>query len=387
MTWRNSQGRNPGAGLGPGGRRWWARRRGAAGAAVVATAGMAAATATAATAVATIPVPCRTTALAAAINNAPANAILSLKPRCVYRLAASLPQVTSNLTIKGNHAILARSGAAGFTALRDAGVQLIINQLTLTGFKSSSGIRTAALLNNGGTVTITQSRFAHNDGGYGGAILNESNGRLSVAGSSFAFNRADYGGAIANGSGTTQTLADSFHKNTAVQSGGAIWIDGGTVTVGATGASPSTAATFFTDNVATDGDGGAIYNQDGALIANYATFTRNHAADYGGAVAADSGSNSITNSGFTRNHAEFGGALESKATLRLAGDTLSANSAHDGGAIYVYRGTTTLSKTLVFGNRAGGDGGGIYRRAGSVSLANGTLVTLNRPDNCAGFSC
>jgi predicted outer membrane repeat protein len=347
---------------------------------------MGGATAMAAPAVVVIPVPCSVSALAGAVGGAPANAILSLKSGCRYQLTASLPKVTSNLTIQGNGDTLIRAGSLDITALTVSGAQVAINRLTMSGFSGGKG-SPAALDNDGGAVTITKSRFIHNDGGEGGAIQNESAGRLDVSSTTFTSNGAEYGGAVANEDTSTATLtSDTFQGNTAAESGGAIYIAAGMVTVQGTGASAG-AATSFTGNTAAGDYGGAIYNEGGTLIANYAIFTDNSAPDYGGAIEDDDGSSRVSDSGFTGNEAEYGGGLEADALLSLTGDTFTRNSSYDGGGIYVYGGATTLDKTVVFGNRARDEGGGIYRNGGSVSLTNKSLVLFNRPDNCSGFSC
>jgi predicted outer membrane repeat protein len=385
MIWGDSQ--RSAAGRVPPGRRGQLLRGGAAVAAAAAVIAGGAPAAMAAPAVVTAAVACGQTALAHAISNAPADAILSLKSGCVYRLTTALPTVTSNLTIQGNGDTIRRSNSADFTALEDAGAQLSINQLTMSGFSSPTNVTAGALENDGGTLTVTKCQFTGNDGGYGGAILNVSGGLMSVTDTSFAYNSADYGGAILNEDTSTATLAaDTFYHNSAID-GGALYIYGGTVTVRGSGGSAS-ARTFFTDNTATGSEGGAIDDYSGVLIASAAAFTGNRSGEYAGAIEADSGVSTVSDSSFTRNYAEYGGAVEMDSTaLNLTGDTFTGNSGYDGGAIVVYDGTTTLDKTVIFGNKAQDAGGGIYRSSGSVILTHGSLVRGNRPDNCYGFSC
>jgi predicted outer membrane repeat protein len=378
-------------------------RWGAAGAAVAATVAVAMGSASAMAApVTTIFVGCSVTALSNAINFAPSDAILSLKSGCVYSISAKLPNVTSNITIQGNKDVIRRSGGALFTALTDNGAQLIINQLTMTGF-SGNGTNPGALNNNGGTVTITNSFFTNNSGNEGGAILNNHSGTLSATSTGFAGNDATTGGAIDNRSDSTATLdIDTFIGNSA-DTGGAIFVSSGHVTVEGTSTAAS-ASTQFVDNDATGGVvvapgsvkpaistgfGGAIDNLGGVLTATFATFTDNDATIDGGAIWNGGGTSSVGTSGFTGNFAaDDGGAIATTRSLNLTSDTLSLNRANDdGGGIFVNGGTTSLNRTDVFANSAGVTGGGIRRNSGSVSLTNGSLVTLNRPNNCSGFSC
>ncbi len=109
----------------------WALRACAAGAAVAAAAGAggaAMAATTAATVQVTIPVRCLASALASAISSAPDNAILVLKPGCIYRIPASLPEVTSDLTIVGDGDTITPANDDDFTALKVSDAQLTISQ-------------------------------------------------------------------------------------------------------------------------------------------------------------------------------------------------------------------------------------------------------------------
>ena len=173
-----------------------------------------------------------------------------------------------------------------------------------------------------------------------------------------------YGGAIYNESGSNATLtADSFLANNATDNGGAIYIGSGTVTVRGLGSSTG-AASAFTGNTAQGDYGGAIYNEGGNLIVTYAAFSHNRSEDYGGAIENDGGIGDVSGSKFSDNESEYGGALEvDTGPVNLTNDLFTGNSAYDGGAIAQYGSvTTTLSKTIVTGNHADGDGGGIYER-------------------------
>jgi predicted outer membrane repeat protein len=383
MMRRDSRGLSA-RGAGAGGRRR-VLRGGAAGAAVAVTAVLGlggAGAAVAAPAPLPVPVPCNAAGLAAAITGAPSGAILSLASGCHYAVTGALPTVTSTLTLQGNGATIARSGAAHFTALTVSDAELIINQLTMSGFDSDNVDFPGALDNDGGHVTITNSRFANNGSitDYGGAIVND--GQLRVTTTAFTDNEAKYGGAVANNSGSSVLVSDNFADSTAYY-GGAVYADGGTVTV--------SGSSRFTGNASVDDYGGAIYNEAGTVNVTGAKFTDNTSTDYGGAIYEGDGTDTVADSSFTGNTAYDGGAVYADADLViLSGDTITDNHGYDGGAIYVYEDTVNLTKTVVFGNHADDEGGGIYAYAlesPTVNLGAGTIVTGNHPDNCYGLSC
>ena len=401
----------------------WAARACAAGAAIAVAAGTGG-TAMAATAQAIpIPVPCSAVALASAISGAPDSAILVLQKGCTYQIPASLPEVTSNLTIEGSGDTLTPASNSGFTALEVSDAQLTISHLTFGGFRTGTDTTPGALINDGGTLTITSSRFIGNTGGDdGGAILSEDSAILHITSTAFLDNYSGdddcvavrhtarhvrqaprpasqhaiapntciegYGGAISNESGSNATLlSDSFLGNYSTEDGGAIYIGGGTVTVRGMGSSTG-AASDFTGNTAEGDYGGAIDNDGGNVVVSYAAFSHNSSDSSGGAIENDGGFADVSGSKFSENDSTDGGAIETDSgPLNLTNDLFTGNSAYDGGAVITYNDTTTLNKTVVTENHATNDGGGIYLSYGAVSVTNGSLVVGNTPDNCYGFSC
>ena len=397
MSRMTSYGAGPGAESARAGLRRNAMRWAAGGAAV--TAGVAAALAGASAAVAapavTTPVPCSVTLLAAAVAAAPSNATLVLARNCVYRLTAGLPIITKNLTIDGNNATLTPSSSSGhFTILTNNGASVTLRQLTITRANNNlSGAMAGAIFNeNNGRLSLTDVTLTDNRGPGGGAIFNGGRS-LTVSDSTFDGNQAtgtNGGGAIYNASGATTTVSGStFRDNEASANsadGGAISSVGGTVTV-------ETPASSFTDNRTTGNfsTGGAISVAAGRLSVTGASFAGNQADNDGGGVAVASGvTATIGNSTFSGNFTgDNGGAISTGTSLRLSTVTLTSNRAQDnGGGLYADGGLTTLDNSLVLGNRAvNGTGGGIDRAAGTVFLSTNTLVSLNNPNNCSGFSC
>ncbi len=364
-------------------------------AALATTVGAGAAFATPALAAPVVPiaVPCSVTALATAIVLAPSDAILSLKTGCTYNLPVALPAITKNVTIQGNRDTITRSNNTQFTAITVNGAQLNINQLRITDF-NGNGNTPGALRNNGGTVAVTSTTFADNEGGNGGAVRNDMNGSFTATSSTFSGNEADTsGGAFYNRGGAEATFNTTTFFNNEAPTGGAIYIDSGHVTTGGT-SSATSASTNFNSNEAfgTTGFGGAINNAGGVVTTNWTNFTNNESTGSSGDAGAlnnDGGTSSVMNTGFSGNFAaDDGGAIYTSTSLNLTSVNIAGNrSGDDGGGIFVENGNTSLSKTVVSGNFAGGLGGGIRRAGGTVSLTNFSLVKVNFPTNCSGTFC
>ena len=285
---------------------------------------------------------------------------------------------------------------------------------------------------HGGTFTTNVATVpAYVQNSYGGAIDSESpNGTVTIDGAFatsnpvFTFNQAENGGAIEAGSGvvTTNTLLNaSFSQNStpaaAYGIGGALDIE--------TGGGWTMSGLSFTNNSASANGGAIEYNAIGSVALSNSTFTSNSAtnaqANYGGGaidmeLGGSSPVNSVTNvvfsgntsSGiggavrdnvgyadiyqnctFTNNSAALsGGALYDASGVAISGSTFSGNSATGNlssspaggtaGAIFIYRVSTTISKTTIDSNTATDAGGGIFIEANtfvasSVSLTASTV--------------
>jgi CSLREA domain-containing protein len=150
-------------------------------------------------------------------------------------------------------------------------------------------------------------------------------------------------------------------------------------------------------------DGGAIYSNNSTLtLSNVAI--KNNTANNGGGVYLNLGSVTLLNSAVTGNIANNagGGIRNVGGTLILTNTTLSGNTAKtDGGGLRSanngsFVGTTSLTNVTITNNTAdsdsneSGEGGGLYRSSGTVTLKN-TLIAGNvdnssatkRPD-CSG---
>lgn len=154
----------------------------------------------------------------------------------------------------------------------------------------------------------------------------------------------------------------------------------------------------FEDGAAGDSLGGVVYNSSGGAIyvnspgytltLEDSTFTRNTAANYGGAVFVQEGNLSINGCTFAENHADFGGAMYARgATNTMVSTTLRDNTARwSGGAMMFSVGTTTtITGGSVVRNIGGGPGGGAWTD-GTLTLVGvdmGADSNDNTPDDVA----
>jgi hypothetical protein len=274
----------------------------------------------------TVDVPCYAGALASAISGATSGETIVLAPGCVYHLYAALPTVAVDMKIIGYD-----------------------TELLGLGDRADSGF---PLLSVGDEVDLTIVNVDFKDGGGssvdGGAIYNPDTSNVTVDGGIFTDNYAGdgYGGAIANYNSKVASLTVNgayFIDNDAAYYGGAIYNYGITTINGST----------FEKNVSPDEDGGAIYNE-GVMQVNASTFTGN--SSYYGAIYNEpylNGGLTLNRDDFTGNLGVYGGALYNDAyAVTVNNSLIDFNIAtYDGGGIYNNSGTTTVSRSRIYGNR------------------------------------
>ncbi|MCI0635459.1 MAG: right-handed parallel beta-helix repeat-containing protein [Actinobacteria bacterium] len=221
----------------------------------------------------------------AAANDESANPgpdTIELAAGCTYVLTAplsldtALPQITSDVTIEGNGAIITRGHGPElrFVWVGASGA-LTVNEIQMSG----------GFLPEGG----------------GGAIVNT--GDLSVTGSTFSNNTAGSSGAIANSGGALLEIsASTFASNDAVAVSG----EGGAI--GSFGDAFIDDSTFFNNHALGPGFCGAIFNtNESHMVVTGSTFQFNF-ADQGTAINNSNASLSVVNSTFVDNTGT-GGAL------------------------------------------------------------------------------
>lgn len=195
---------------------------------------------------------------------------------------------------------------------------------------------------------------------FGGAIYNDG-GTLSIADSNFTNNTAYWGGAICDDNGGSVTIDNSkFDKNN-----GANYGDGGAICIARNGRTVNVTRSIFNENTA--GTGGAISMEAdaGVLSVDNSTFTKNNAYNwYGGAIYTQGIAN-IFNSIFSNNTAGQGGAISNIGNLlNITNSTFLDNVAKQtGGAIDSSNGANPeliITRSTIMGNSAKYSGGGIY---------------------------
>jgi len=125
--------------------------------------------------------------------------------------------------------------------------------------------------------------------------------------------------------------------------------------------------------------GGGIYNDQGAVTLSDSIVSSNDGNVEGGGIYNDEGALTLTNSTVRDNYAMNNGGIMSCGTVWVVSSTVSGNTAIGrSGGIYSY-GVMTLTSSAISGN-IGSDGGGILVLGGSATLSD-TIVSDNQADD------
>ncbi|MGL5061636.1 MAG: DUF4347 domain-containing protein, partial [Microcoleus sp.] len=275
------------------------------------------------------------------------------------------------------------------------------NSLTVTNSKFIGNIATAANDERGAggiafvsnkNLTVRNSEFTNNKGINGGAI-NSLNGKLTVDNSKF------------EGNDTTAAVYDTGKPNPFLRGfGGAIYTDRASSTDEASGTINITKSVF--KNNKGRGEGGAAYlytgTQDSVTVAD-STFENNEILALpnggsggigGGLVQMNNGANrgfTISNTTFAGNKApgQGGGIWVKDAPTTITNSTFSGNEVTSialdgygnvGGGILVDNAPTTIVNTTIADNKAGWVGGGLSANNANVSVKN-TIFYNNTSSN------
>lgn len=192
------------------------------------------------------------------------------------------------------------------------------------------------------TVNISGGTISGNEAADGAGIY-VPGGTVTVTGGSFTENKAsDRGAGIFTGGGTMTISNAVFSKNTASSFGGGAYVVGGSVVLN---------SGTFSENEAESG--GAVYitkvgtTRESNLTMNAGAFSKNAAADAGGAVYIEGGNVDVRHGYFTGNSAADGGAVymagDTSTSLIMESGTMSGNTASDdGGAVFATGGTIKI---------------------------------------------
>jgi hypothetical protein len=326
-------------------------------------------------------------------------------------LGANLPGVTSTGTYGVDDTILFDSAQVGPAIVLNSGpnplgaLPAVARPLTMTGpgfgaltVSGNNSVRVFDVAASAGAVTIGGLTVANGrslavgpDDGNGAGVRAAAN--LTLTGVRFLNNDASQAGGSpgVNGLGgaifATRPLAltDSVIEGNTAAVGGGVYAAGVAVTV--TGGA-------FTRNVATQGPGGGLQNDDGQVTITDATFTGNRADDpaagAGGAIHSTGPAAvlRVRSTTFRANRAEaVGGAVAAThvvevGALNFVVSVFDGNSAAGAGGAVFYDGgaepgsSLAVSITTLVNNESGGDGGAVFlaNPTGGESLTNVTLT-------------
>ena len=280
---------------------------------------------------------------------------------------------------------------------------------------------------NGGAIrdyanflNVTDCIFENNTAGnMGGAIYHYYND-ANIENSQFVENRAITGGAVYVSSYTNSTkiINSEFMGNEAlsgVYAGGAIY-NAGTLLVNNSEFTANKAVSKSDSSYdISGGDGGAIYNAN-MLLVDYSQFNQNSAYYWGGAIKTG-GESYISNSNFTANTAgsrggaihtsgsgsysawttyisnctfdenaivdnayegstKIGGAICAEAPTAIRDSNFTANSALDGGAIFM-RANAKYIDNCIFIDNSANNGGAIFDNRTQSIISNSTFINNN----------
>lgn len=340
----------------------------------------------------------------------------------------ALPVISTKIVVEGNGSTLLRSAAAGFRFFFITGTgSLRLEDVTLeNGYalvtsNDQPNTRGGAIYNDGGALDARRSVFLDNHAsqGQGGAIYNlgtltlEENalfelnsaldgGAIFSAGNvgipavfedvSFEHNRAyDDGGAIYNESAEAGLVISGsiFDQNSAYEHGGAIYMEGGDLGI--------SYSSFIRNQTGSSthpaGDGGAIYAQAAQVTLHGCDFNLQTAYGVGGMIYAGQGSALTLREiiGEENRACHGGGALYVEGEAEVLETALQDN--RSGGLFHVWDldseiyhdecwdahggavrndGILTIARSLLAGNRAWGDGDGIYN-LDDLTVVNSTF--------------
>ena len=230
-----------------------------------------------------------------------------------------------------------------------------------------------------GTLTLTdcqsnQGKVTHFSDGTGCGV-EVNGGTFNMYGGSITKNTAAKGGGVKVTSGTVNMYGGAIADNKAAGSaegtgnGGGVYMSGGTFHM--RGGSITGNTTEVSGNG--EGNGGGVYVAGGTFnLYDGGSITNNKVIKYSG-----------QNRGGGVHVGDYGGK---KGTFNLYGGEISNNEAEDGGGVYVYDGTFTMSGGKITGNTAKSLGGGVCVYDGTFTMSGGEISGNNEASSGGGVS-
>ncbi|MFN7952724.1 MAG: choice-of-anchor D domain-containing protein [bacterium] len=312
---------------------------------------------------------------------------------------AELP-IAESVEIDGPVVIDGGGVGRSLRILHVTGGAVTLRDLTLQNGRDAGG---GAILNANGDLDLHDCVFDGNTAtsSTGGAI-SSSVGDLKLHGVSFTNNAASAGdgGAVWVSVTSSDVVVSGsiFTDNSASGGGGALYLSGS-----GTGSASIDQSTFLGNTSANSGGtkgGGAVYNalaESGGLTVSLSTFDSNVAtAGQGGAIfnAAAAVATVVSNTLIEDNQANgpgisqgYGGGIYNVGQLHVIASTLLGNSAARSGGAFTNKASSSilahLTNTTITGNTASLSGGGIWNPSGSkietrnVTVSGNTVVSTS----------
>ena len=291
-----------------------------------------------------------------------------------------LPSIIGNITIEGAEttSTIIRSSLAS-NIIAESLTTFNVDESATLELKSLSIIKGGTAIRNSGSATVHEGTISdnliHTNFRAGTGIVNNQTGTMTIEDSTVSnYNQVfpGGGGAIQN-AGTMDLTGSSIEGNSSSGGTGGI-TNGGMLTI-----TTSTIAR----NVGHDGGDGAIVNGGSLELIN--SLVQNNFGFVGGLVSF--GQTNISKSIFTGNRSETGvsgGAIFNAGPMTISQSVIALNKAGEGAGIFNRGADLSLEQTVILGNEAASDGGGIKNvNNGRLTLTE-TVITNNTPDDCVG---
>ena len=229
-----------------------------------------------------------------------------------------------------------------------------LDGFTIAGGNANSGWEDwtgfgGGMFNDNAAPTVAHCTFTSNSALFDGGGMFNDNAAPTVTDCAFTGNTASAGGGIGNSTSAAVVTNCTFMSNSASAEGGGMYNDSSSPVV--------TNCTFISNN--TGSQGGGIYNYDSAPIVTNCTFISNSASAEGGGMyndSSDSSSPVVTNCSFT------------------------SNRSRDGGGIYNYGSSPTVTNCILWGDLTGespGTDAGIVVSEIAEDTSTGTTISYS----------
>ena len=261
-------------------------------------------------------------------------------------------------------------------------------KLTVKGMEADASIKNTSgrvFKITGGSLTLEENitLTGKNDAGNGGAVYVNGGTFTMKNDSKITGSSAQNGGGVyVNGGEFEMTGTAILQGNTATTHGGGVHIfSDGTFT----GTFTMNGGTIDGDDANTATYGGGVFVSGGTFNMYGGTITGNTVTESGGGVCISGGTFTMSDgafiSGNTATSSGGGVFVSASGDFTMNGGTIGGsggrnpNSAENGGGVYIFEGTFTMSDSAVIsGNSATSSGGGVYvYETGEFTMEGGTI--------------